>query len=163
MVTTSSMSKWAAGDSARKRRQASSIASRPTCRLPSGGVVSSKTQSSVMAADSASISWLLRASWNRWIAARISSLMAFPAGFVGEAGSLSIFIGLGHVDLPREVRLDVGADASSVMGVVVVPVSGVERVEPPRTAGEREMLESWVDYYRATMLLKCEGLTGEQL
>jgi hypothetical protein len=25
------------------------------------------------------------------------------------------------------------------------------------------MLEAWVDYYRATMLLKCAGLSGEQL
>jgi hypothetical protein len=41
--------------------------------------------------------------------------------------------------------------------------SDIERHEPPRTAGERETLESWVDYYRATMLVKCAGLTGEQL
>ncbi|MEU8373507.1 DinB family protein [Micromonospora sp. NPDC048894] len=28
---------------------------------------------------------------------------------------------------------------------------------------ERAMLESWLDYHRQTLLLKCAGLTGEQL
>jgi uncharacterized damage-inducible protein DinB len=31
------------------------------------------------------------------------------------------------------------------------------------TAGEREMLESWLDFHRATLAWKCEGLTPEQL
>ena len=39
----------------------------------------------------------------------------------------------------------------------------VERTSPPRTAGERETLESWLDFHRATLALKCEGLTDEQL
>jgi hypothetical protein len=30
-------------------------------------------------------------------------------------------------------------------------------------AGEREALETWLDYHRETLLFKCEGLTGEQL
>lgn len=38
-----------------------------------------------------------------------------------------------------------------------------ERTEPPRTAGERETLESWLDFHRATLAHKCEGLTDEQL
>ncbi|HEX9032534.1 MAG TPA: DinB family protein [Streptosporangiaceae bacterium] len=39
----------------------------------------------------------------------------------------------------------------------------VERTEPFRPAGEREALQGWLDYHRATLLHKCTGLTGEQL
>ena len=39
----------------------------------------------------------------------------------------------------------------------------VQRDEPPRDGDERAMLVAWLDYYRATMLHKCAGLTGEQL
>ncbi len=39
----------------------------------------------------------------------------------------------------------------------------VERVEPPLEAGEREMLNSWLDFHRATLAWKCDGLTDEQL
>jgi hypothetical protein len=39
----------------------------------------------------------------------------------------------------------------------------VERVDPPRTGGERAALEGWLDYHRATLLTKCAGLTGDQL
>ena len=35
--------------------------------------------------------------------------------------------------------------------------------EPARDAGEREMLVAWLDWHRATMLTKCEGLTAAQL
>jgi hypothetical protein len=37
--------------------------------------------------------------------------------------------------------------------------------ELPRTvpADERESLEAWLEYHRATLLMKCEGLTAEQL
>jgi hypothetical protein len=38
-----------------------------------------------------------------------------------------------------------------------------ERVDPPRIADERSMLESWLDYWRASLLHKCAGLTDEQL
>src|SRR5260370_16570845 len=38
-----------------------------------------------------------------------------------------------------------------------------ERAEPATTAGEREMLTGWLDYHRATLAWKCEGLTDEQL
>ena len=39
----------------------------------------------------------------------------------------------------------------------------VERAEPSQPAGEREALAGWLDYHRATLLFKCQGLTGEQL
>ena len=32
------------------------------------------------------------------------------------------------------------------------------RIHPPFVAGEREMLESWLEFHRVTLLLKCEGL-----
>ncbi|MGW1838498.1 DinB family protein [Streptomyces sp. BBFR2] len=39
----------------------------------------------------------------------------------------------------------------------------VERIGPPRTGGERETLRAYLDFHRATLALKCEGLTDEQL
>ena len=39
----------------------------------------------------------------------------------------------------------------------------VERIDPPLVAQEREMLDAWLDYHRATLALKCEGLTDDQL
>jgi Protein of unknown function (DUF664) len=39
----------------------------------------------------------------------------------------------------------------------------VKRCEPPLVAGEREALEAWLDYQRETLLIKCSGLTAEQL
>ncbi|MEU9534205.1 DinB family protein [Streptomyces sp. NPDC048213] len=38
----------------------------------------------------------------------------------------------------------------------------IERPMPPLDADERTGLESWLDFYRATVALKCEGLTDEQ-
>jgi hypothetical protein len=38
-----------------------------------------------------------------------------------------------------------------------------QRSEPALTAGERDMLTGWLDYHRATLTLKCEGLADEQL
>lgn len=38
-----------------------------------------------------------------------------------------------------------------------------ERQEPAQNAGERAMLEGWLDYHRRTLAVKCEGLTDEQL
>lgn len=38
-----------------------------------------------------------------------------------------------------------------------------ERVEPSTTADERQALEQWLDYHRATLATKCAGLTDEQL
>ncbi|MGW8555442.1 DinB family protein [Streptomyces tubercidicus] len=39
----------------------------------------------------------------------------------------------------------------------------VERREFPTVAGEREMLQGWLDFHRDTLLAKCTGLTGDQL
>ncbi|MET7467835.1 DinB family protein [Micromonospora sp. NPDC005686] len=38
-----------------------------------------------------------------------------------------------------------------------------ERIGPPLLADERESLRAFLDFHRATLALKCEGLTGEQL
>jgi uncharacterized damage-inducible protein DinB len=37
-----------------------------------------------------------------------------------------------------------------------------ERAMPPLQADERTTLESWLDFYRATLITKCEGLSDEQ-
>jgi uncharacterized damage-inducible protein DinB len=39
----------------------------------------------------------------------------------------------------------------------------VERIDPPLVAQEREMLDTWLDFHRATLAVKCEGLTDDQL
>ncbi len=39
----------------------------------------------------------------------------------------------------------------------------VERIDPPLVAREREMLDAWLDYHRATLAVKCEGLSDDQL
>jgi uncharacterized damage-inducible protein DinB len=39
----------------------------------------------------------------------------------------------------------------------------VERPAGPLTGPERPMLQAFLDWYRATLLYKCAGLTGEQL
>ena len=39
----------------------------------------------------------------------------------------------------------------------------VQRVDPDRINGERESLQQWLDYHRATLLMKCTGLTADQL
>jgi uncharacterized damage-inducible protein DinB len=39
----------------------------------------------------------------------------------------------------------------------------VERIDPPLVADERTMLETWLDYHRATLLMKCAGLSDAQL
>ncbi|BCJ73411.1 hypothetical protein CS0771_29550 [Catellatospora sp. IY07-71] len=38
-----------------------------------------------------------------------------------------------------------------------------ERPDVPLIAGERELLRSFLDYHRATLAWKCDGLTDEQL
>jgi len=42
-------------------------------------------------------------------------------------------------------------------------LTGVTRPEPPPTGDERPMLAVWLDYQRATLLVKCEGLDGAAL
>jgi uncharacterized damage-inducible protein DinB len=39
----------------------------------------------------------------------------------------------------------------------------VERLIPPQEAGERQMLAAWLDLQRATLAVKCAGLSDEQL
>jgi hypothetical protein len=39
----------------------------------------------------------------------------------------------------------------------------ITRTPAPHLAGEREMLEGWLDFQRQTLLFKCAGLTAEQL
>lgn len=39
----------------------------------------------------------------------------------------------------------------------------IVRADPPAVAGERRSLENWLDYHRATLLCKCQRLTGDQL
>lgn len=38
-----------------------------------------------------------------------------------------------------------------------------ERIGPPSIAGEREMLRAFLDYHRATLAMKCDGLSDEDL
>jgi uncharacterized damage-inducible protein DinB len=38
-----------------------------------------------------------------------------------------------------------------------------ERVEPDLIATERQSLEHWLEFHRATLLMKCAGLSGEEL
>ena len=42
-------------------------------------------------------------------------------------------------------------------------VPEVSRVDEPFAAGERAILEGFLEWHRATLLWKCAGLTGEQL
>lgn len=41
-------------------------------------------------------------------------------------------------------------------------MSMIERPVPPLNADERVTLESWLDFHRATLAMKCEGLGDEQ-
>jgi uncharacterized damage-inducible protein DinB len=41
-------------------------------------------------------------------------------------------------------------------------VSRIERPLPPLNADERATLEGWLDFHRATLAMKCEGLNDEQ-
>jgi uncharacterized damage-inducible protein DinB len=38
-----------------------------------------------------------------------------------------------------------------------------ERIGPPLIAGEREMLRAFLDFHRATLAIKCDGLSDEDL
>ena len=39
----------------------------------------------------------------------------------------------------------------------------IERTDPPYRRDERAMLEAWLEYHRATLEMKCDGLSAEQL
>jgi hypothetical protein len=43
------------------------------------------------------------------------------------------------------------------------PWPAPERQKTPRVTDERTSLETWLDYHRATLLIKCAGLTPGQL
>ena len=49
----------------------------------------------------------------------------------------------------------------STVGAWTAPF--VERADTPKVAGEREMLDGWLEWHRATLLHKCAGLTASQL
>ena len=40
---------------------------------------------------------------------------------------------------------------------------GLARTDPPQVSGERESLDAWVEYHRATLRMKCAGLDPKQL
>lgn len=42
-------------------------------------------------------------------------------------------------------------------------MTAIDRQMPPLNADERTNVESWLDFYRTTLAMKCEGLTEEQL
>ncbi|MGW6457311.1 DinB family protein [Streptomyces sp. NPDC055078] len=44
-----------------------------------------------------------------------------------------------------------------------MPTTPDGRLVPPLRAGERAMLESWLEFHRATLMLKCEGLDDARL
>ena len=46
---------------------------------------------------------------------------------------------------------------------VTWPSNLPEREDPSRLSKEKQALDEWIDFHRATLLLKCEGLTAEQL
>ncbi len=39
----------------------------------------------------------------------------------------------------------------------------IARTDPPYEGDERALLDAWLEYHRATLALKCEGLTHDQL
>src|SRR5215469_15000992 len=41
--------------------------------------------------------------------------------------------------------------------------AGDSRTGPSATAGEREMLRAFLDYHRATLAMKCDGLSEDEL
>ncbi|MFJ6105785.1 DinB family protein [Streptomyces sp. NPDC092359] len=47
--------------------------------------------------------------------------------------------------------------------MTIESTASVPRVDPGTTTGEREALEQWLDFHRATLAMKCEGLTDAQL
>jgi uncharacterized damage-inducible protein DinB len=46
---------------------------------------------------------------------------------------------------------------------MTAPTDPDQRVEPPFIAAERTMLDGWLDYHRATLFWKCDGLSDAQL
>jgi uncharacterized damage-inducible protein DinB len=46
---------------------------------------------------------------------------------------------------------------------IQIPAGALARIEPPNHTDERQALEDWVDFHRGTLLVKCAGLTADQL
>jgi uncharacterized damage-inducible protein DinB len=46
---------------------------------------------------------------------------------------------------------------------MVDEIEDPRRVDPPFVSDERTGLEAWLEWHRITLLIKCEGLDGEQL
>jgi hypothetical protein len=42
-------------------------------------------------------------------------------------------------------------------------MTSIGRATPPLQADERTTLDGWLDFYRATLVMKCDGLSDEQL
>jgi Protein of unknown function (DUF664) len=62
--------------------------------------------------------------------------------------------------IDEQIRRGAGAaDYPAIMSTWPVP----ERRDPPRVTDERTSLDSWLEYHRATLLVKCAGLTPGQL
>jgi hypothetical protein len=69
-------------------------------------------------------------------------------------------VGAGHVtvDTPRVEVLTVPSGSPSIGLVTDTELPAVpDRVDPPFVAGERAMLESWLDFHRATLLRSATG------
>ncbi|HEV3312857.1 MAG TPA: DinB family protein [Chloroflexota bacterium] len=42
-------------------------------------------------------------------------------------------------------------------------IEAPERIDPPKIASERDMLEAWLEFHRATLATKCAGLSDQQM
>jgi hypothetical protein len=62
-------------------------------------------------------------------------------------------------DLHRRRDTDVLSDPDDTIPTMTT----TDRAMPPPNTDERTTLASWLDFYRATLAMKCAGLTDEQL
>jgi Protein of unknown function (DUF664) len=61
-------------------------------------------------------------------------------------------------------RISGGQWSTHNTDVILYAARMPDRISPPTDpASERESLDSWLEFHRATLLMKCEGLTPEQL
>jgi hypothetical protein len=75
------------------------------------------------------------------------------AARVKKSGHASPYVGSTLVNAPERCHC----------GAMPWSAPEVDRLEPPTVADERTSLEAWLDYHRQTLLLKCAGLTADQL
>ncbi len=79
--------------------------------------------------------------------------------------SIVLTLGRGAVQ-PRPRRPPGRAAGNDWTGAALGPQNRrmtIARADPPLEAGEREMLNSWLEFHRATLAWKCDGLTDGQL